>query len=101
MIVILVVRLIRSCRWRVSVDKCNTCHNQYRPDCNWNQGRCPHHPSMIKIQPKDTSKGHFYVSLAKSGLRMIAGATLMSQMFWTAGLLLILAEGLGVLEELV
>lgn len=55
----------------------------------------------MNIQPKDTSKGHFYVSLAKSGLRMIAGATLMSQMFWAAGLFLILAEGLGILEEVV
>lgn len=55
----------------------------------------------LNIQPKDTSKGHFYVSLAKSVLRMIAGAALMSQMFWTAGLFLILAEGLGIVEELV
>ena len=56
---------------------------------------------MIKMQPKDTSKGHFYVSLAKSALRMVAGAALMSSMFWTAGLVLILAEGLGIVEELV
>jgi hypothetical protein len=31
------------------VDKCNTCHNPYRPDCDWNQGRCPNHPPLIKI----------------------------------------------------
>lgn len=55
----------------------------------------------MNIQPKDTSKNHFIVSLAKSVLRMIAGAALMSQMFWTAGLLLILAEGLGIVEEIV
>lgn len=55
----------------------------------------------MNIQPKDTSKGHFYVSLVKSGLRVIAGAMLMSQMLWTAGVFLILAEALGVLEELV
>lgn len=55
----------------------------------------------MNIQPKDTSKNHFRVSLAKSALRMLAGAALMSQMFWTAGLLLILAEGLGILEEIV
>ena len=55
----------------------------------------------MNIQPKDTSKGHFYVSLAKSAFRLIAGAALMSQMFWTAGLMLILAEGLGILEEMV
>lgn len=55
----------------------------------------------MEIQPKDTSKGHFYVSLAKSALRMVAGTALMSSMFWTAGLFLILAEGLGIVEEVV
>lgn len=55
----------------------------------------------MNIQPKDVSKGHFYVSLLKSVFRLIAGAALMSQMFWTAGLMFILAEGLGILEELV
>jgi hypothetical protein len=25
----------------------------------------------MEIQPKDTSKGHFYVSLAKSALRLV------------------------------
>lgn len=55
----------------------------------------------MNIQPKDTSKGHFYVSLAKSGFRLLAGAALMSQLFWAAGVLLILAEGLGIVEEIV
>jgi hypothetical protein len=55
----------------------------------------------MEIQPKDTSKGHFYVSLAKSGLRILAGANLMFGHFYIAGLLLILAEILGVVEELV
>lgn len=31
------------------MDKCNTCHNPYRPDCDWNQGRCPNHPPIINI----------------------------------------------------
>lgn len=57
--------------------------------------------NKLEIQPKDTSKGHFYVSMVKSALRMAAGAALMSQSFWAAGLLFILAEGLGVVEELV
>lgn len=53
------------------------------------------------IQPKDTSRGHFYVSLAKSGLRILAGIFLIDGNFYIAGSLLILAEGLGVIEELV
>jgi hypothetical protein len=56
---------------------------------------------MINIQPKDTSKGHFYVSLAKSGLRIIAGIYLFMGNFVVAGLLLIAAEVLGILEEIV
>lgn len=76
----------------------------------------------IDIQPKDPSKGHFYVSLAKSFLRIVAcvclilagaeagagGALLVtSQMVlmgaWIkiAGGLLLLAECLGIAEELV
>lgn len=62
------------------------------------------------IQPKDTSKGHFYVSLVKSGVRIAAGAALMaagsSLMHFdlfvaVAGGLLIGAEVLGIVEELV
>ena len=55
----------------------------------------------MEVQPKDTSKGHFYVSLAKSGLRIIAGSFLMLGNLFIAGGLLIAAEALGVLEELV
>ena len=55
----------------------------------------------MNIQPKDTSKGHFYVSLAKSFLRICAGGTLGFGMLVTAGVLLILAEMLGIVEELV
>ena len=83
------------------MDKCNVCHNQYSPSCNYNQGRCPHHPPMINIQPKDTSKGHFYVSLAKSALRIVAGGNLVLGNLVIAGVFLILAEILGIVEELV
>lgn len=56
---------------------------------------------MIEIQPKDTSKGHFYVSLVKSALRIIAGGNLvLGNLFW-AGTFLILAEVLGIVEEIV
>ena len=55
----------------------------------------------IEVQPRDPSLGHFYVSLAKSGLRIIAGIFLIDGNLLVAGSLLILAEGLGVIEELV
>ena len=57
--------------------------------------------TKMEIQPKDTSKGHFYVSLVKSGLRIIAGVFLMSGALWMAGMFFIGAELLGILEELV
>lgn len=81
--------------------KCNTCKKDYSPECDFQQGRCPHHPPMINIQPKDTSKGHFYVSLAKSGLRIGAGVALLRGALVTAGVLFIAAEVLGIVEELV
>lgn len=55
----------------------------------------------MEVQPKDTSKGHFYVSLAKSALRIVAGGNLVLGNLWMAGTFLILAEILGVVEELV
>lgn len=90
--------------------KCNICRKDYSPECDYNQGRCPHHKPMIEIQPKDTSRGHFYVSLAKSFIRITAGVTfvlagtdpmLMNTWLMTAGGLLMVAELLGILEELV
>jgi len=55
----------------------------------------------MEVQPKDTSKGHFYVSLAKSALRIVAGVALTQGFLFEAGVFLILAEVLGVVEELV
>ena len=81
--------------------KCKTCHGLIRPDCTYNQGRCPHRKTMIEIQPRDTSRGHFYVSLVKSALRAIAGVSLIMMGLPEAGWLLIAAEVLGVVEELV
>lgn len=90
--------------------KCNICRKEYSPECDYNQGRCPNHKPMIEIQPKDTSRGHFYVSLVKSFLRItgfvalfLAGADPALMTSWlkvTAGFLM-LAECLGILEELV
>ena len=55
----------------------------------------------MEIQPKDTSRGHFYVSLAKSGIRVAAGIALIQGEIAYAGFLLIAAELLGIVEELV
>lgn len=57
---------------------------------------------MIEVQPKDTSKGHFYVSMVKSATRIAAGIALVwPQNIMLAGVFLITAELLGILEELV
>ena len=81
--------------------KCDTCNKDYSPNCDYNQGRCPHHPPLLTIQPKDTSPGHFYVSLAKSAIRIFAGGVLMSGNFLLAGVCIVLAEVLGGVEEMV
>ena len=47
-----------------------------------------------------TDQFHFRVSLVKSGLRIIAGVTLIAGSMFSAGVLLILAEILGIVEEL-
>jgi hypothetical protein len=61
--------------------------------------------TKMDIQPKDTSKGHFYVSIVKSAVRIAAGITLILSLdnpyIIAAGSLLIIAELLGILEELV
>ena len=55
----------------------------------------------MEVQPKDTSKGHFYVSLVKSIIRIGAGGCLIQGNLYAAGSLLIFAELLGIVEELV
>ena len=40
--------------------KCDTCGNEYSTDCNYRQGRCPHHPSMIDEIMLDTYKSRYY-----------------------------------------
>jgi len=56
----------------------------------------------MNIQPKDTSRGHFYVSLVKSATRIAAGIALIwPQSLVLAGVFLIAAEVLGIVEELV
>ena len=54
----------------------------------------------IKLEPKDVSKKHFYISLVKSAVRVWAGWALINFQVPLAGGLLIAAEILGVWEEL-
>jgi hypothetical protein len=81
--------------------KCNFCRTEVKPDCDYNQGRCPHRKPLIDIQSKDTSKGHFYVSIAKSAVRIAAGTALIMGSLVVCGALLISAEILGIVEEVV
>lgn len=56
---------------------------------------------MIIMQPKESnSKTHFYISLVKSGFRFGAGFTLIFGNLVSAGALLIIAETLGIAEEI-
>lgn len=61
------------------------------------------------VANKDPGKGHFYVSVVKSILRFAAGGVLVSlglqfsqfDLLTIAGILFIMAEVLGIVEELV
>ena len=56
---------------------------------------------MYKRQAsKDPGLKHFYISLVKSAVRIGAGVALIFGSFLWAGILLIGAEVLGILEEL-
>jgi hypothetical protein len=57
--------------------------------------------NKMQIQPKDPSKGHFYVSLAKSAIRIVAGGCLITGNLLMAGVGFIMAEVLGIVEEIV
>jgi len=53
------------------------------------------------MQPKESnSRKHFYVSLVKSAVRIVAGVFLITGDLVLAGFFLIAAEGLGIIEEL-
>lgn len=58
----------------------------------------------MKIQNKDNRLGHFRVSMIKSGVRILAGICLClvdNTLANMAGALLIIAEILGIVEEIV
>jgi hypothetical protein len=53
------------------------------------------------MQPKESkSNRHFNISMVKSAVRIAAYIMLAFGHLWMAGLVLIIAEGLGVAEEL-
>lgn len=58
----------------------------------------------MKMQDKDSRLGHFRVSLVKSAVRILAGLCLClidNTLVNTAGVLIIIAEILGIVEEMV
>ena len=55
----------------------------------------------MKITSKDPGKGHFWVSMVKSVIRIMAAAFLINGLLTLAGILFIIAEVLGIAEELV
>lgn len=87
---------------------CATCGETYTPDCDYRQGRCPHHPPLVdvdkikeKFMKQPDPQAHFLLSVVKSGVRIGAGCTLILGMFVTTGVLLIIAEAIGIAEEMV
>lgn len=59
-------------------------------------------PEMT-VAAKDPGKGHFYISMVKSGVRFLAYGMMLGAGGWVAyaGITLIIAEVLGIAEELV
>ena len=80
-------------------EKCKTCGKEYSPSCDFNQGRCPGH-SPNPLAPPDPVL-HRNISFVKSILRVVAGALLINNKVVAAGVMIILAEILGVVEEVV
>lgn len=81
---------------------------EYSPECDYNQGRCPHHPPLLnlkglkmEIQPKDPSRAHFWASMIKSINRIAACAVLYQGNLQLAAILLFTAEMIGIAEEIV
>jgi hypothetical protein len=54
----------------------------------------------MNLDKQPNPKIHLYISLVKSMIRILAGWALVGQFFIVAGWFLIIAEVLGVIEEL-
>ena len=55
----------------------------------------------MQVQPKDTSKRHFWASMIKSITRLGACAALFTGDYATAAIMFFTAELLGIAEEMV
>ena len=55
----------------------------------------------MEVQPKDPSKWHFRISIVKSGMRFAAAFRLIQGDMIGAGIFFIIAEALGIAEEIV
>lgn len=55
---------------------------------------------MTEMKQPDP-KLHQRISFVKSGLRIVAGAAVIASVLWLGGALIIVAEILGIVEELV
>lgn len=94
-----------------TVVNCETCGDPITSNCDWRQGRCPHRPPVDvkllfnalkeKFMKQPDPKLHFQISMLKSLIRISAGIGLISGQLLVAGALFILAEVLGIAEELV
>ena len=40
--------------------RCSLCKHEYTPTCDFMQGRCPHHPSMLDNILSNPYKSRFY-----------------------------------------
>jgi len=59
---------------------------------------------QMSIQPKDIDPSHMYISFVKSGVRIVAGILMITSREYVlmyAGLGFIIAEILGIAEEIV
>jgi len=84
--------------------KCSICRKPISTDCDYKH-RCPHNPTFrgfkkMKFKQPNPKK-HLYISLVKSVIRIVAGSMLFVDLIHLAGLLIIVAELLGIAEELV
>ena len=66
--------------------------------CRFESGQRYHFIMNVDKQPNP--KIHFYISIVKSVVRIVAGLTLIGQLFAVTGWCLIVAEVLGILEEI-
>jgi hypothetical protein len=57
----------------MNLNNCKTCRKEIHLDCDWQQGRCPHRPSMINEILLDNYKTRYYnlLLLINNGLKRL------------------------------